>query len=318
MSEASVVSERPASVRRYVFFDEHRPSRAWMPTLEAINERFSQLLRSALVQELQPGIAVTPPNPIQLIKHGKLIEKLAVPSHLTLVRLKALRGTILLAADAELVSWIVDSRFGGGGRFPVLPSDREFTLFEQKSMRRVAEVIVAQLALAWKPIAAFEPEILRHESDPQLAGIANAAEPIIVSIFEVKLGGSGGKLVIGIPYMVLEPLHEKLMSGIVDRPFDRDQRWNAALQSGVEQAKMTLNVELAVIEMTVRELLSLQPGNVFEIERPDSVTVEANGLPLFIGRWGRNGRKIAVRIEERLPPIIDARAAAETDEEKGE
>src|SRR5579884_3862456 len=289
MSEAET-RERPASVRRYVFFDEARPSRAWMPTLETINERFAQKLYSALVQELQPNIAVTPPNVIKLVRHSELIERLALPSHLTLVRLKALRGTMLLAADATLVGWIVESRFGGSGRFAVPSSHREFTLFEQKSMRRMAEVILEQLALAWEPIVALEAEILRHESNPQLAGI---------------------------PYIVLEPLHERLMSGIIEQPFDHDQRWSEALQLGVEQAPITLNVPLAIIDITVRELLSLRPGNVFEIERPDTVTVEANGLPLFLGRWGRNGRRLAVRIEERLLPATGERGAAETGQERG-
>ena len=309
--------ERPASVRRYVFFDEHRPSRAWMPTLEMINERFSQHLRSAWSQELQPGVLVTPPSVILLIKHSEMMDRLTMPSHLTLVHLKALRGTILVGTDAELVGWIVESRFGGNGRFPVSSQGREFTAFEQKSMRRMVEIVLDQLALAWKPIAPFAPEIVRHESNPQLAGIANAVEPIIVSTFDVKLGGGGGKLTIAIPYLVLEPLHERLMSGLVDKPVDQDQRWHEALQRGVAQAPMTLNVDLATIEMPIRDLLNLRPGNVFEIERPRSVTVEANGLPLFLGRWGRNGRKIAVRIEERLPPAIEARAAAETGQEKG-
>ncbi|HJU20331.1 MAG TPA: flagellar motor switch protein FliM [Stellaceae bacterium] len=313
MSEAG---ERPPTIRRYVFFSEHRPSRAWMPTLEIINEQFSRQLRSALAQELQPGVAIAPPSVIKLLSHSELVDRMALPSHLTLVHLKALHGTILIAADAELVGWIVESRFGGSGRFPVLPSSREFTPFEQKSMRHMAEIILEQLALAWKPIAAFEPEILRHENNPQLAGIANAVEPIIVSTFEVKLGGGGGKLTVAIPYVVLEPLHERLMAGIAEKPVDQDQRWHETLRRGVGQAPMTLNVELATIEMTVRDLLNLQPGNVFEIERPGAVTVEANGLPLFVGRWGRNGRKLAVRIEERLPPA--AGAAAEAGQQKGE
>jgi flagellar motor switch protein FliM len=36
------------------------------------------------------------------------------------------------------------------------------------------------------------------------------------------------------------------------------------------------------------------------MDRPDTVVVEASGVPLFRGKWGRHGRKIAVRIEERL------------------
>ena len=73
-------SARAASVRRYVFYNEHRPSRARMPTIEMINERFSQHLRTALLQHLRPGIEVTPPIAIQLIKHG---ERAAVGTSLT-------------------------------------------------------------------------------------------------------------------------------------------------------------------------------------------------------------------------------------------
>jgi len=63
--------------------------------------------------------------------------------------------------------------------------------------------------------------------------------------------------------------------------------------------------------MTVGEFLTLRPGSVFEIARPDTVTVQSQGLPLFVGRWGRHGRKIAVRVEERLTAAGDAPAAAE-------
>ncbi|HTV90870.1 MAG TPA: FliM/FliN family flagellar motor C-terminal domain-containing protein, partial [Stellaceae bacterium] len=54
----------------------------------------------------------------------------------------------------------------------------------------------------------------------------------------------------------------------------------------------------------------LRPGSVFEIVRPDTVTVQSQGLPLFRGRWGRHGRQIAVRVEELLTATGAALAAA--------
>jgi flagellar motor switch protein FliM len=308
MSDAA---ERPATVRRYVFYTEHRPSRAWMPTLEMINERFGNYLRGLLQQHLQPGIEVTPPMAIQLIKHGALIERLSAPSHLTLVNLKPLRGTVLLACDAELVAWVVESRFGGSGRFPVTISNREFTPFELNAMRRVVDSALQQLALAWRPIATLEPEVVRQETNPQFAAIANESEALIVSTFEVRVGGGGGKLTLAMPYVLLEPLHERLMAGISAKPVDHDQHWYEQLRIGVGRASMPLTVELAALQVTVRELMNLKPGSVFEMERPEVVTVEARGQPLFRGSWGKYGRKLAVRIEERLgePP--------ESDREKG-
>src|SRR5207245_11011833 len=97
-------SGRASSVRRYVFYNEHRPSRAWMPTLEMINDRFSQHLRTALLQHLRPGVEVTPPIAIQLIKHGELTARLAVRRYLTIVNFKPLTGTIQVDVEFHLVN----------------------------------------------------------------------------------------------------------------------------------------------------------------------------------------------------------------------
>jgi flagellar motor switch protein FliM len=309
---------RAASVRRYVFYNEHRPSRAWMPTLEMINERFSQHLRTALLQHLRPGVEVTPPLAIQLIKHGELMEKLPVPSYLTLVNFRPLLGTLLVVVDAQLISWIVESRFGGNGRFPVTNGNREFSRFEQNSTSRVVQTVLDKFAGAWRPIASFEPQIIRHETSPQFAGIANSGESIIVSSFDVRVGQGGGKLIICIPYVMLEPMHDELVADIVEATVFHDLHWHESLTTGIARATVMLNVELAQIEVTVRDLLGLRPGVVFDLDQPESVTVEANGVPLFRGRWGKHGRKIGVRIDERLQASADALAVTRPDARKVE
>jgi flagellar motor switch protein FliM len=243
---------------------------------------------------------------IRLVKHSEVIDALPAPTYLTLTGSRSLHGTMLVAFDAQLVGWIVESRFGGNGRFPATIPVREFTAFEQNSMRRVVEILLQQWAAAWEPIAALEPLILRHEANPHFSHFANSLDLVIACDFDVKVGRGGGRFTIAMPHAMLEPLHEKLVASTVAEPVDVDRSWFAALQFGVEGAVTTLTVELAAIEMTVRDFLALQPGYVFEIDRPEAVTVEAAGRPLFRGRWGRHGRRIAVRIEERLDPVADA------------
>jgi flagellar motor switch protein FliM len=118
------------------------------------------------------------------------------------------------------------------------------------------------------------------------------------------LDQAGGKMAVYIPYAAIEPLQDQLLAGHVVEVDDDDPRWAETLKNSVQQAAITLNVELGKIDISVGDLIALRPGNVFEMDRPESLVVQAGGVPLFRGRWGRHGRKIGVMVEERLTPSI--------------
>jgi len=278
------------------------------PTLQRINDRFARYLRAVLLQHLRRAVTVTPAG-IELVEHRELMERVPSPTHLTLFNMKPLRGTLVLAIEAPLVVSIVETRFGGNGRFPINMANREFTPFELKSMRRVVEMTLEQLSAAWQPIGRFDVEILRSETNPQFAGFATAEDLIIVSSFDISVEHAKGRFDIYAPYAGVEPLQDQLTLGVVAEVADQDLRWTEMLRTGVVQAAITLNVELGKIEISVGDLIALRPGNVFEMDRPESLVVEASGVPLFRGRWGRHGRKIGVLIEERLASSAEARAA---------
>lgn len=287
-------------------FSEAGPARNRLsnlePTLQRINDRFARYLRAALLQHLRRGVTITGTG-VKLVDHRELMEKLGSPTHLTLFSMRPLRGVIVLMIDAPLVVSLVESRFGGSGRFPINIANRDFTAFELKSMRRVVETTLEQFIIAWEPLGRFEIGPLRHETNPQFASFAQADEQILSSTFEVQVDQGKGRIATYIPYAAIEPLQDQLMAGLVADVGDNDLRWADTLKSSVQQASITLNVELGKIDISVGDLVGLRPGNVFEMDRPESLVVEANGVPLFRGRWGRHGRKIGVLVEERLGPV---------------
>lgn len=303
-------------VRSYDMFAQDQAAPSRMPTLEVLNDRFSRSLRVALFHHLRKGVQIGT-GTVALVKHFELIEHLASPSFMVLVGLRPLRGTMLVIIDAPLVVATVESRFGGNGRFPVTKAQRDFTTVEHKVMSRVTEIILEQFVSAWQRVADLQPEIIRYEFNPQFAGIAASGEPIITSTFQLKIDSGEGALTIAIPLAMLSPIHEQLMSAIASDTAEPDGHWFEQLKAGIEHAMLPVRVELAEIEMSVSDLLELSPGDVFEIERPQSVVVEAEGVPLFRGRWGRYGAKSAVRIdgtinpkEESLPAKMSGRSGS--------
>jgi len=299
----SEVVEQGKSLPAYDLFSEAGPARNRLSgldtTLQQINDRFARYLRAALLQHLQRGVTITMAG-VKLLEHREVMEKLRSPTHLTLFTMRPLRGTVVLMIDAPLVIALVESRFGGSGRFPISVANRDFTAFELKSMRRVVDTTLEQFVIAWEPLGRFEIGPLRHESNPQFASFAHPDDLILASTFEVTLEQGKGQIATYIPSAAIEPLQDQLVAGAVADVGDNDEDWSETLTQGVQQAAVTLNVELGKIAISVGDLIGLRPGNVFEMDRPESVVVEANGVPLFRGRWGRHGRKIGVLVEERL------------------
>jgi flagellar motor switch protein FliM len=269
------------------------------PTLDRINDRFARHLRATLLQHLRRGLAVTPAK-VEAVKYKELVEALDGPALLTLVNMKPLHGSLLFVLDSALANTIVEVRFGGSNRFPSPLVKREFTALEGKLMQRVLEMVMDQFAIAWEPFALFEPSIIRTETNRQFVSIAAADDLIFVNSFDISVDRGGGKLLVCIPDASLEPLYDQLTSTIAEEGSNYDTRWYEALKTGVEQARLTLRAQLGTLEVNVAELVKLRPGDVFEMGRPENIVLEAAGIPLFSGKWGRHGRKVAVRIEETL------------------
>lgn len=289
-------------MRPYLYHDEPGASRAWLAALEAINERFARSLRAELMRDLRHAVEVTPPKAVRLAAHGEFARKLGPTNQLTLVGLRPLRGSMLVVVDAALVGWIVESRFGGNGRFPLARKECGFSPFERQLFGRFVDQIADQLARAWQPVARLEPVIERQEAVAQFAAGGGPGERLLVSTFDVRIGQGSGRLALCMPRSMLEPLRELLAGDTKPKSAEPEPGWEKALAREVGRATLRLRVELVKLPMTLGEVLALRPGAILDIDRPESVTVEANATPLFRGRWGKHGRKIGIKVEERLQP----------------
>ena len=285
---------------------QDRIVRGRMPTLEMINERFARHLRISLFNLLRRSTEITVGG-VRLEKFGEYIHTLPVPTSLSMIRVKPLRGTALFVMDARLVFTLVDHFFGGGGRFHAKVEGREFTLTETRVMRMVLELAFRDLIEAWGPVLPLEFEYINSEVNPQFANIVSPSEVVVICSFKLELEGGGGEMHLTLPYSMIEPIRDLLDAGMQSDRSEGDGRWLKALREEIRLAPVEVSCKLVELELSVAELLRLKPGDVIPMDMPERVTLYAEGIPAFHGHFGASQGRHAVQVTEpaRREPVVN-------------
>ena len=295
-------SGEPGSVKSYDLTSQDRIVRGRMPTLEMINERFARYTRISMFNLLRRSADVSVGG-VQVMKFGEYVHTLYVPTSLNLVKMKPLRGTALFILDARLVFKLVDNFFGGDGRHAKIEG-REFTPTELRVVRMVLEQAFADLKEAWQAVKDVQFEYVNSEVNPAMANIVSPSEVVVVSTFNIELDGGGGDMHITMPYSMIEPLREVLDSGVQSDVDEHDERWVRALREEITAAKVPLSSTVVRTELKLRDLLSMQAGDVIPVEMPEHMVLCANGVPTFKARLGAAKGNLALQI---LGPITRPR-----------
>lgn len=289
-----------SGVRAYDLSSPDRVVRHRMQTLELINERFARRLRAAMLSFMRRNADITVGN-LRIQKYSDFERNLPVPSNLNMVALKPLRGASLFTYDPNLVFLVIDSMFGGHGRYSTRVEGRDFTTTEQRIIGRLLEITLESYRSAWENVYPIEPEYIRSEMHTKFASISSSNEIVVVSSFQIELGAAGGKLNICLPYSMIEPLRDLLTRPLQEGgATEIDQRWTQQLSREVRAAQVELIAEFAHIDMTVGELMRLQVNDILPLDVPEKVTAHVGGVPVLEADYGTHNGKMALRVYKML------------------
>jgi flagellar motor switch protein FliM len=291
----------PGTARSYDFASQDRIVRGRLPTLEMINERFIRTWRIGLFNLLRRSADLSVRG-IETIKFGEYLHSLYVPTNLNLIKLKPLRGTGLIVFEPKLVYTVVDSFFGGDGRYPAKIEGREFTATEMRVIHLLLKQTFADLVEAWAPVMKVDFEYLNSEVNPHFANIVSPREYVVVSRFHVELDGGGGEIHVTLPYSMLEPIRELLDAGMQSDRVDNDGTWRTSLQEQLRNAEVTLSSVLTEKRINLRDLTALKVGDILPIDLPRTVPLCVENVPVFTGEFGTSNGNNAVKIISKRPP----------------
>jgi len=296
---ATAAAAAESGTRPYNIATQERIVRGRMPALDVINDRFVRLIRVSLFNFLRrtPEVSLLP---VKVVKYSEFIRNLVVPTNLNIMAMKPLRGSTLFVCEPSLVFTVIDSMFGGDGRFRTHIEGRDFTGTEQRIIQRLLGVFTEEYQKSWKPVHEVSFEYVRSEMHTQFANIATPSEVVVVSSFKIDLGESGGALHICIPYSTIEPIRDVLYSTMQGDHFEPDRRWLRMLQKQVQLADVELVAKLAHIPVTIQQLLNMKVGDVLSVDMPQRVEASVDGVPIFECEYGTSSSQYALKVGKVL------------------
>ncbi len=286
-------------VRSYDLSSQERIVRGRMPAMEVINERFARNIRIGLFNLIRksPEVSV---GSIKVQKFSAFLREIVVPTNFNIMSVKPLRGSGLIVCDPSLVFAVIDSLFGGVGKYHTRIEGRDFSATELRVIYRLVETICNEYKKAWTGIYPVELEYQRSEMQPQFANIATPSEIVVATSFALEIGETSGTVHFCIPYSTLEPIRDVLYSTIQGDSAEPDRRWVNLLTQQIQSAEVQLVAELAYAGATVEQLLSFKPGDFIELDLDPTIQAKVDGVPVFDCHYGTSNKRYSIKIDKLL------------------
>ncbi len=190
-----------------------------------------------------------------------------------------------------------------GGEAAQAPSERRLSEIDWMLARRLADVMVHQLSLAWHELAGVQLKLGELDMEADAGVIASVGEPTLALRLECKIDGLQTSMSLLIPWAAIEPQTMRIRGATV-RPEAVDPHEAEAVRRGLASAQVTLRAEVGSVEMPIERMLGLAPGMLVDLHErvEDGVRVCAEGVPLGRGKPGCSGARRAVKLESVVKP----------------
>ena len=285
--------------RDYDLASQERIVRGRMPTMEVINERFARNIRIGIFNLIRksPEVSI---GGIKVQKFSAFLREIVVPSNFNIMTVKPLRGSGLIVCDPSLVFAVIDSLYGGIGKYHARIEGRDFSPTELRVIFRLVETICTEYRKAWAGIYPVDLEYQRSEMQPQFANIAMPSEIVVSTSFTMEIGETTGSVHFCIPYSTLEPIRDVLYGSNQGDSGEPDRRWVNLLKQQIQSAEVDLVAELAHAGATVEQLLSFKPGDFIELDLNPMIQAKVAGVPVFDCHYGTSNKHYSIKVDKMI------------------
>jgi flagellar motor switch protein FliM len=273
----------------------------YVPTLELVEDRFTRLLRLSIYNLLRRHAEVSSSG-VQVLTLAEYLSTLPSPCSINMLRVLPQHTNAMMMFESHLVETIVDLFYGGDGE-PTRIEGRELTAAETRISHLLMRHVLEDIKKSWSALMPLDFEYLSTETNPQFATAMGASdgEIMIVNVINVLFDGHGGAFHILLPYSMLEPLRMRLLANVQNTNDEGDVPFRKGLLAGIAGIEVEIDATLAEIDLSLDDLLHLNPGDILPVELPGALALRVGGIPVWKGVYGKVGNARAVQIDGQWP-----------------
>jgi flagellar motor switch protein FliM len=291
---SALLDKPPAEAVRPYDLSAQRINRTQLPMLQTIAKSFATRAAGTL-SGLVGRDATVEFTSIESMRAADLQASLPTPGVVAAVRLKPLPGLAFLGVQPTLLLALLDAFFGGSGR-PAVDTQAAVSGAAQRFLTLLLKSFAPDLTAAWTPVSPLEVELAKLETNPRLVPLGSAQDSVIVVRFACELGARSGSIDWMLPETLLAPIREALASDGGKAPARKHEPWGPVLTAALHETEIEIRAVLGQARISLRELVSLKPGDIIPIEAPHDVTLYAGDVALRSGRFGVSQGRNALKI----------------------
>lgn len=302
--------DEPSVINRQVtLYDFKRPNRVSKEQLRAFRGIHDKMARSlaSQISSIMRSIVEIQLHSVDQMTYGEFLMSLPNPTSFNVFSFKPLEGSGIIEINPSIAFPMLDRLLGGKGE--PFDASREFSDIELSLFETILRVMMSTLKEAWGPVMEIFPNIESKESSPNVVQIVAQNEIVVMVVMEIIIGQSSGMMNICYPVIALEPILPKLASRdlMLNETSTKKSR-NTELQVLLGGAKVGIEAILGNAELTLRDVLELQSGDVVRLTSPadDIVTLRIDGKDRFRGKIGLRRFRKSIQITEIIDTEKDA------------
>ncbi|MGN0370980.1 MAG: flagellar motor switch protein FliM [Butyrivibrio sp.] len=289
------------TVKNYDFARPAKFSKEHLRTLEIIFEHYGRLLSTNLPAYLRRPVQVEVMNS-EAVTYSEFSNALSNPVLLGVIDFEPLEGNIVMEIASNIGFAMVDRLLGGAGN--PLDKVREFSEIELVILERMFSICVNLLRDPWQNVVSIVPRLERIETNSQFAQIISPSEMIAIITINLKIGDVEGLMNICLPYIVLEPVMDKLNTKYwFSTMQDKDvNTYEEAIASLISKAQIPVKAILGSSSISVNDFLNLNVGDIIKLNSrmDDELNVYVGNINKFTALPGSSNDRYAVRLTKVL------------------